>query len=263
MLRGLALVAGTLAVAAAAAHAAARPFPHVTGCVRADFPSAGTNVRAERCGPASGARAVIVLHGCGGFSTFDHRVAADLPRYGISTLYVDYFGPTPPPGSKGYCNVWTRRQDDFPTWERVAKDAAHSLRARFAHVGAVGWSLGAGVALSAAEDLQPFDALASFSGLAYPSAVARASELPRRSSSTAGRATSSLRRMRARGSRLRSARRSLRRSRCTGTAPTTGRVRKATPGSRAPRRSYFATSSSSQSSSSPCAMRRAVMSIRS
>jgi dienelactone hydrolase len=178
MLRGLALVAGALAVTAVAAHAAARPFPHVAGCVRADFHSVGTNVRAERCGPASGARAVIVLHGCGGFSTFDHRIAADLPHYGISTLYVDYFGPTPPPGNKGYCNVWTRRKDVFPKWELVARDAARSLRARFAHVGAVGWSLGAGVALSAAEDLQPFDALASFSGLAYPTAVARASELP-------------------------------------------------------------------------------------
>lgn len=178
MLRGLALVAGTLAVAAAAAHAAARPFPHVAGCVRADFRSSGTTVRAERCGPAAGARAVIVLHGCGGFSTFDHRIAADLPRYGISTLYVDYFGPAPPSGNKGYCNVWSRRPDLFPTWERVAKDAARSLRAKYAHVGAVGWSLGAGVAIAAAEDLQPFDALASFSGLAYPSAVARASELP-------------------------------------------------------------------------------------
>ncbi len=178
MLRGLALVAGALAVTGVAAHGATRPFPHVAGCVRADFSSAGTNVRAERCGPADGARAVIVLHGCGGFNTFDHRITADLPRYGISTLYVDYFGPTPPSGSKGFCDVWTRRKEVLPTWELVARDAARSLRARFAHVGAVGWSLGAGVALSAAEDVQPFDALASFSGLAYPAAVARASELP-------------------------------------------------------------------------------------
>lgn len=174
MLRGLALVAGALALAGSSA----RPFPHVAGCARADFASVGTTVRAERCGPASGARAVIVLHGCGGFSTFDHRLAAELPRSGISTLYVDYFGPTPPPGSKGYCNVWTRSRDVFPTWERIARDAGRSLRGKFAHVGAVGWSLGAGVALSAAEDLQPFDAVASFSGLAYPAALARASELP-------------------------------------------------------------------------------------
>lgn len=174
MLRGLALVAGTLALTAPAA----RPFPHVNGCARADFPSAGTKIRAELCGPARGARAVIVLHGCGGFSTFDHRLAADLPRYGISTLYVDYFGPTPPPGSKGFCNVWNRPRSVFPTWERVAGDAARSLRPRFSHVGAVGWSLGAGVAISAAEDLRPFDALASFSGLAYPGALVRASKLP-------------------------------------------------------------------------------------
>lgn len=167
-------MAGVLAFATPAA----RPFPHVAGCVRADFASGKTTVRAERCGPASGARAVIVLHGCGGFGTFDHRLAAELPRYGISTLYVDYFGPTPPPGRKGYCDVWTRRRDVFPIWERVARAAALSLRPHFAHVGAVGWSLGAGVALSAAEDMRPFDAVASFSGLAYPPALARAGELP-------------------------------------------------------------------------------------
>ena len=179
MLRGLALVAGTLAVGGFAAHAATRPFPHVTGCVRADFHSAGTTIRAERCGPVRGARAVVVLHGCGGFSTFDHRLAADLPHYGISTLYVDYFGPTPPTGSKGYCGGGSRGGiDPFRTWELVARDAARSLRPKFAHVGAVGWSLGAGVAIAAAEDVQPFDALASFSGLAFPSALARASELP-------------------------------------------------------------------------------------
>jgi len=178
MLRGLALAAGTLAVTAVAAPGAARPFPHVTGCVRADFRGAGTTVRAERCGPARGARAVIVLHGCGGFSTFDHRLAAELPRYGISTLYVDYFGPTPPSGDKGYCRGGGGGIDPFRTWELVARDAARSLRPRFAHVGAVGWSLGAGVAIAAAEDVQPFDALASFSGLAFPSALARAAELP-------------------------------------------------------------------------------------
>lgn len=87
MLRRLALVAGIAALVAPAAH----PFPRVAGCARADF----DGVRAARCGTASGARAVVVLHGCGGFSTFDHRLAEELPRYGISTLYVDYFEPSP------------------------------------------------------------------------------------------------------------------------------------------------------------------------
>ena len=150
----------------------------MSGCVRADFGVGKATVRAERCGPATGERAVIVLHGCGGFSTFDHRVAAELPRYGISTLYVDYFGLTPPPGAKGFCTVYTRPQNVFPIWEHVAKDAALSLRPHFTHVGAVGWSLGAGVALSAAEDMQPFQAVAAFSAIAYPSALTRASELP-------------------------------------------------------------------------------------
>ena|SRR5207248_5321356 len=166
MLRGLALVAGALVLAAPAI----RPFPHVAGCVRADFRSGSATVRAERCGPASGARAVIVLHGCGGFSTFDHRLAAELPRHGISTLYVDYFGPTPPPGDKGFCGGGGggTGPDPFPTWERVAADAAASLRPRFGYVGAVGWSLGAGVAIASAEQHgRPFDALAAFSSFAF------------------------------------------------------------------------------------------------
>jgi len=174
MLRGLALVAGALALVAPAA----RPFPHVGGCVRADFTSAGTKVRAERCGAAAGTRAVIVLHGCGGFSTFDHRLAAELPRYGISTLYVDYFDPTPPPGSRGFCGGGGSRGDPFPTWEQVAADAADSLRPQFTHVGAVGWSLGAGVAIGSAEQLRRFDALAAFSSFAFGPVLDRVRRLP-------------------------------------------------------------------------------------
>ena len=168
-------MAGVLAFAT---HAT-RPFPHVAGCVRADFPSSGTTVRAERCGPASGARAVIVLHGCGGFSTFDHRLAAGLPRDGISTLYVDYFGPTPPSGTKGFCGGrGFSGGDPFPTWEQVASDAAKSLRRHFEHVGAVGWSLGGGVAIATAEDLKPFDALAAFSTFGFGAELGRAGRLP-------------------------------------------------------------------------------------
>lgn len=174
LLRGLALVAGTLAVAVPSA----RPFPHVSGCVRADFRTAGTTVRAERCGAATGPRAVIVLHGCGGFDTFDHRLAAELPRYGISTLYVDYFGPTPPPGKKGFCGGFRSGPDPFPTWQQVAGDAAKSLRPRFARVGAVGWSLGAGVAIAAAVDARPFDALAAFSSFAFGPVLTAARRLP-------------------------------------------------------------------------------------
>jgi len=171
VLRGLALVAGVLALAAAPARAS---FPRVAGCVRADF----AGVRAVRCGPASGARAVVVLHGCGGFSTFDHRLATELPRYGIATLYVDYFARTPPPGKRGFCGVWTRPLGLFSVWERIAALAAHALRPHYAHVGAAGWSLGAGVALAAAEDLHAFDAVAAFSALAYPPTLERATSLP-------------------------------------------------------------------------------------
>lgn len=119
-----------------------------------------------------------MLHGCGGFSTFDHRLAEDLPRYGIATLYVDYFGPTPPPGKSGFCTVWTDPRRLFSVWERVAREAARSLRPHFTHVGAVGWSLGAGVAIQAAEDDRAFDAIAAFSALAYPRVLQHANELP-------------------------------------------------------------------------------------
>lgn len=172
MLRALLIGAALLA-------ATAHPFPHFgAGCARADFRSGGMTIRAERCGPASGHRAVIVLHGCGGFSTFDHSLVADLPHFGITTLDVDYFAPTPPPGAKGYCDVWTHRADLFGRWERVAADAARSLRGSFARVGAVGWSMGAGVALGAAEDLHSFDAVAAFSALAHPVVVEREAALP-------------------------------------------------------------------------------------
>jgi dienelactone hydrolase len=146
--------------------------------VRADFRSAGTTVRAERCGPANGTRAAIVLHGCGGFSTFDHQLAADLPRFGISTLYVDYFAPTPPPGPHGFCSEWGHPQGLFQAWDRVAADAAASLRGQFAGVGAVGWSLGAGVAITGGEDLHAFKAIAAFSALAHDQVLARAGSLP-------------------------------------------------------------------------------------
>ena len=112
MLRRLAATAGLALVAAGSAGAAAQGFPHFgAGCARADFRSGDATVRAERCGPASGPRAVIVLHGCGGFGTFDHTLAVDLPRFGIATLDVDLFARTPPPGTKGFCDESRRRLD--------------------------------------------------------------------------------------------------------------------------------------------------------
>jgi dienelactone hydrolase len=175
----LAAVAGAFLLATAAAAAASRPFPHFgAGCTRDDFRSDGTTIRAERCDVRGGRRAVVVLHGCGGFDTFDHRLAADLPAAGIATLDVDYFAPTPPPGRRGFCNVWTRPAALFAAWERVAADAARVLRRRYPHVGAVGWSLGAGVAIATAEDEHAFDAVAAFSALANPQSLEHAAELP-------------------------------------------------------------------------------------
>jgi dienelactone hydrolase len=179
MLRLLAAGAGIALLAAGGAHARTRPFPSFgAGCSRADFQSAGTLIRAERCGPARGPRAVIVLHGCGGFGTFDHHLVTGLPRYGIATLDVDYFAPTPPPGRRGFCSGFAGGADPFPLWQQVAVDAARALHARYAHVGAAGWSLGAGVALATAEDRRPFAAVAAFSALAAPPVLAGAGGLP-------------------------------------------------------------------------------------
>ena len=169
-----------VAAAALTGTGTAGGFPRFgAGCARADFTSGGTTVRAERCGPARGNRAVIVLHGCGGFGTFDHTLAVDLPRFGIATLDVDLFARTPPPGTHGFCEGGFRAGGDpFPLWEQTAADAARSLAGRYRHVGAVGWSLGAGVALATAESLHPFQAVAAFSAIASPFTLTQAAKLP-------------------------------------------------------------------------------------
>jgi dienelactone hydrolase len=170
------LLAGAVCLAALAASADAGAFQHFgAGCSRADFGSAGSKVRAELCrAPAGATRAVVVLHGCGGFSTFDHRLAVELPRYGISTLDVDYFEPTPPQGRKGFCNAHGAFGDVFATWIRVVDDAAAALAATPGidprGVGVVGWSLGGGVALASAAGeggRRPFHAVAGFSTGAF------------------------------------------------------------------------------------------------
>lgn len=166
--------------------AATRPFPqfHLRTCARADFTSAGTHVRAELCRAtkdASAGRAVVVLHGCGGFSTFDHRLAGALPQKGIATLYVDFFAPTPPPGKRGFCggprprrSVFSR-VDAFARWERVVLDAAASLRRTHGidpdRIGVLGWSLGGGLAVATAASAapaHPFAAVVGFSTGARP-----------------------------------------------------------------------------------------------
>jgi dienelactone hydrolase len=167
--------------------AASGGFPSFgAGCSRDDITSGGMTIRAELCRAGSGPRrAVVVLHGCGGFSTFDHRLVTDLPHHGISTLDVDYFAPTPPPGTKGFCNVRPRGVDPFPRWVEVARDAGLALRrsgvAPKSGVGIVGWSLGGGVAIQAAAATAPdhvFAAVAGFSTGAFGATPAFAALLP-------------------------------------------------------------------------------------
>lgn len=171
---GLGAVIAVLAAAALFPRPApAAGFPRFrAGCMRADFVSRGSPVRAELCSPRHGAAgmAVVVLHGCGGFSTFDHRIVTGLPAFGISTLDVDYFEPTPPPGRKGFCDSGGRRTgaDPFPVWVQTARDAAVALRRipGVRHVGIVGWSLGGGVAVQASTGragARSFEALVGFS----------------------------------------------------------------------------------------------------
>jgi dienelactone hydrolase len=167
-----------------AAEASSGGFPRFgRGCTRADFKSRGRTVRAEFCRAARGSgAAVVVLHGCGGFSTFDHRIVTGLPAYGVSTLDVDYFGLTPPAGDKGFCDSGGRAFNVFGVWTTIAIDAAAKLRQLpgVRHVGIVGWSLGGGVAVRAAvaaHSARPFGALVGFSTGAF-GAESVASELP-------------------------------------------------------------------------------------
>jgi dienelactone hydrolase len=144
--------------------------------VRADFHSGSSPVRALFC-PAKGGAAAIVLHGCGGFGEIDHKLTAALPSYGIATLYVDYFEPTPPPGRTGFCNAFGAFGNAFPTWEGVVADAAKALRARGeTKVALVGWSMGGGLALASAVDVGGFDAVAVLSAFAHD--VTNAGALP-------------------------------------------------------------------------------------
>ena len=101
-----------------------------------------------------------------------------MPAFGIATLYVGYFAPTPPPGTHGFCNVSSGRRDVFAAWERVTADAARTLRRHYAHVGLVGWSLGAGVGIATAEAQHVFDAVAAFSAIANPRSLVLARSLP-------------------------------------------------------------------------------------
>jgi dienelactone hydrolase len=178
------VVAAVLVGLVAVSPAGSGGFPRFgTGCVRADFLSQGATVRAEYCRALAGdGRAVVVLHGCGGFSTFDHRIVSTLPRYGIATFDVDYFALTPPLGKKGFCDRSGRSGDPFPTWVRIAVDAAAKLKQLpdVRRVGIVGWSLGGGVAVRAAvgqPNGRPFQALVGFSTGSF-GAESVASQLP-------------------------------------------------------------------------------------
>lgn len=163
-LRALAAATGLLVATTTAAGAGT--FPRFGApCARADYMSAGVRVPAEFCpAPGSVTPAVVVLHGCGGFSTFDHRLATELPAFGISTLDVDYFARTPPPNRKGFCRHGGDPARAFPTWVSLVNDAQPRLQTLGIRVaGLVGWSLGGDLALATA---------ASRGGVAFAAAVA-------------------------------------------------------------------------------------------
>ena len=157
------VLACAAAVAGAAPGARSRPtrlptFPTIAPyCHRADFSSRGRSVRAALCRPPGTAStpAVVVLHGCGGFGGIDQILARDLPLHGVATYYVDYFGLTPPPSARGFCGARVNFEQAFRIWQRVVVDATSALKrlpgVDGSRVGAVGWSLGGGVALVTGE----------------------------------------------------------------------------------------------------------------
>jgi dienelactone hydrolase len=151
------LVAAVCPRAGNASRASLPPFPRISPlCHRADFSSRGHRVRAALCRPAGLARlpAVVVLHSCGGFGGIDEVLARDLPSHGVATYYIDYFGLTPQPSKRGFCGS-PRIESSFSTWQRVVVDATNALKRMPgidpARVGAVGWSLGGGIALVTGE----------------------------------------------------------------------------------------------------------------
>jgi dienelactone hydrolase len=114
-------------------------------------------VRAALCREPGSARmpAVVVLHGCGGFGGIDQILARDLPAHGIASYYVDYFGLTPPPSKRGFCGAHRGIERSFGIWQRIVVDATRALKQMpgidAGRVGAVGWSLGGGLALVTGE----------------------------------------------------------------------------------------------------------------
>ena len=133
-------------------------FPSIAPyCHRADFSSQGHTVRAALCREAGTANlpAVVVLHGCGGFGGIDQILARDVPAHGVATYYVDYFGLTPQPSTRGFCGAHHGVERSFRIWQRLVVDATSAL-ARMPgidgkRVGAVGWSLAGGLALATGE----------------------------------------------------------------------------------------------------------------
>jgi dienelactone hydrolase len=185
----LLLVAFLAAADAGATTTRLSPLPRIApSCVEAGFSSGGHSVRARLCLPQGASQtrrvaAVIVLHGCGGFGTLDQTLAHHLPEHGIATYYVDYFGLTPPPSRKGFCNAHGAVRDAFTTWLRIARDATAALERVPAvdarRVGAVGWSLGGGLALTAAEQFPHlFASLVLFSAAAFGPDLQEVGRLP-------------------------------------------------------------------------------------
>jgi dienelactone hydrolase len=153
-----AAAAAGAALGAGSRHAPPQKFPVIAPyCHRADFASRGHSVRAALCRQpgAAAVPAVVVLHGCGGFGGIDQILGRDLPLDGVATYYVDYFGLTPPPSARGFCGARVNFEQTFRTWQRVVVDATNALKRMpgvdGARVGAVGWSLGGGVALVTGE----------------------------------------------------------------------------------------------------------------
>ncbi|MGB2875786.1 MAG: dienelactone hydrolase family protein [Gaiellaceae bacterium] len=114
-------------------------------------------MRAALCRPPGSVRlpAVIVLHGCGGFGGIEQVLARDLPGQGIAAYYIDYFGLTPQPSKRGFCGAHQGIEASFTTWQRIVVDATDALKRMTGidsgRVGALGWSLGGGLALVAGE----------------------------------------------------------------------------------------------------------------
>jgi len=107
--------------------------------------------------------AVILLHGAGGIRPKQHAYAESLAAHGYVTLVLDYYAETgpAPAGSDRRLKLW-------PAWQETVRNAVTYLQkmrgVRPNHIGLVGFSRGAFLAVGTAGSLPAVKAVVAYYG---------------------------------------------------------------------------------------------------